>query len=598
MLGGFVMKLSKGMGVSLCSALALFGIFNVAAFLLPLTHTVSFWLGYFFALFALAAMVLTLAMYFGKPVKEDKFLALPSVKVAWIYFVFQTGLSVWEMIAFPFTYTVALIANLVLGVIFSILILALFASAEKIDKSEQFTAEKVLFIKQLKLKVESLDVDDAELNKKLKELSEDIRFSDPMSHSKLEDIETELMASVDELEENISDVDKAKALCVQVAKLLKKRNDQCKILKGVKDEKSAVKTGSGKNFAFAGVAIAIAVFLVALATYFFLVPQTQYKTAMDLFEDKKYEEAIAVFEVLGSYRDSEEQIENVKNAIKQELYDAALALVNEGKYEEAIVAFTEIKDFSDSAQKIVEAENAIKQPLYDAALLLMNEGKYEEAIAAFTEIKDFSDSAQKIVEAENAIKQSQYDTAEGYFNSGKYSEAINIYSELGEFKESKLRIEQIYNRLSEGDIIYFGTYNSKPIAWKIIKTETDKKLLLAEEPIAQKPFTDEIKKVTWETSSLRTWLNEEFIQSFSSEQQNQILETNTGKEKDKVFLLSVDEMEALSYTVLFKTSDEWWTRTATDDGIMYTSPTGWVIASGDQVVRDKGVRPSIWISLK
>ena len=80
---------------------------------------------------------------------------------------------------------------------------------------------------------------------------------------------------------------------------------------------------------------------------------------------------------------------------------------------------------------------------------------------------------------------------------------------------------------------------------------------------------------------------------------NPYRDTDPGKDtKDKVFLLSVDEMEALSYTVLFKTSDEWWTRTATDDGIMYTSPTGWVIASGDQVVRDKGVRPAIWISLE
>ena len=123
-------------------------------------------------------------------------------------------------------------------------------------------------------------------------------------------------------------------------------------------------------------------------------------------------------------------------------------------------------------------------------------------------------------------------------------------------------------------------------------------LLITEKPITQKPFNDAIKKATWETSSLRTWLNEEFVSSFSVEQQNQILPTDTGDTDDKVFLLSVDEMVELAKTVTFKTSEEWWTRTATDDGIMYTAPTGWVKAEGDQVVRDKGVRPSIWISLE
>ena len=46
------MKLSKGQGMSLFSAFILFGIFNVVVFLAPLAHTVVFWLGYFFALFA------------------------------------------------------------------------------------------------------------------------------------------------------------------------------------------------------------------------------------------------------------------------------------------------------------------------------------------------------------------------------------------------------------------------------------------------------------------------------------------------------------------------------------------------------------------
>ena len=551
------MKLSKGQGMSLFSAFILFGIFNVVVFLAPLAHTVVFWLGYFFALFTLATIVLTLVLYFGKPVPEDKFLSLPAVKVAWTYFVLQTVLSVWEMVAFPLPYLPALIINLVLGAVFAIIILALYAAAGKIDKSEQFTAEKVVFVKQLKLQVDSIETENAELAQALKELSENITFSDPMSHSKLKDIEDSLVAAVDELENNASDVDKALSLCAQVEKLLKRRNDQCKMYKGVKDAVAAEaqKSGNGRGVAFAGVCAMLAMFLVTLAVYFFIVPQTKYNEAIALLEAEKYDEATAAFTDLGDYRDSEAKIEEIKIILLDKAYDAAVAL--------------------------------------------MDAQKYDEATAAFGLLGDHRDSKAKIEEIKIILLDKQYDEAEKLFNAGKYDEAINIYTTLGDYKDSKLRIEQIYNRLSEGDTLYFGTYNGKPIAWKILKTEDNKMLLITKEPIAEKPFHDEIKKVTWETSYLRAWLNEEFFNSFSDAQKDQILATNTGSVEDKIFLFSLDEMVDLvnSEKITFKTTDEWWTRTSSEDGIMYATSKGWVKAAGDQVVRDKGVRPAIWISL-
>lgn len=552
------MKLSKGQGMSLFAAFILFGIFNVVVFLAPLAHTVVFWLGYFFALFALATIALTLVLHFGKPVPEEKFLSLPSVKVAWTYFVLQTALSVWEMVAFPLPYLPALIINLVLGAVFAITILVLYAAAGKIDKSEQFTAEKVVFIKQLKIQVDSIETENAELAKALKELSENIRFSDPMSHSKLKDIEDSLVAAVDELENNASDVDKALSLCTQVEKLLKRRNDQCKMYKGVKDQVAAEaqKSGNGRGVAFAGVCVMLAMFLITISVYFVIVPQTKYNDAIAMMKAEKYDEATAAFTNLGDYRDSEVKIEEIKIILLDKKYDAAVGLLNAEKYDEATAAFTELGDHRDSKAKIEEIR----------IILLDN----------------------------------QYDEAEKLFNEGKYDEAINVYTTLGDYRDSKLRVEQIYNRLSEGDTLYFGTYNGKPITWKILKTEKNKMLLITKEPIAEKPFHDEIKKVTWETSYLRTWLNEEFFNSFSDAQKDQILATNTGSVEDKIFLFSLDEMNDLvrQEKITFKTTDEWWTRSSSEDGIMYATVKGWVKAAGDQVVRDKGVRPAIWISLE
>lgn len=551
------MKLSKGQGMSLFAAFILFGIFNVVVFLAPLAHTVVFWLGYFFALFALATIVLTLVLYFEKAVPEDKFLSLPAVKVAWTYFVVQTALSVWEMAACPLPYLPALVINLVLGAVFAIIILALYAAAGKIDKTEQFTAEKVVFVKQLKLQVDSIETENAELVKALKELSENIRFSDPMSHSRLKDIEDSLAAAVDELENNAADVDGALSLCAQVEKLLKRRNDQCRMYKGVKDPAAAEaqKGGNGRGVAFAGVCVMLAMFLITISVCFVIVPQNKYNDAVAMMKAERYDEATAAFADLGGYRNSEAKIEEIRIILLDKKYDTAVEL--------------------------------------------LHAGKYYQAISAFAELGDHRDSKDKIAELRITLLADQYDEAERLYNAGKYDEAINIYTALGDYQDSKLRIEQIFNRLSKGDTLYFGTYNGKPIAWTILKTEDNKMLLITRELIAEKPFHDEIKKVTWETSYLRTWLNEEFFNSFSDAQKDQILATNTGSVEDKIFLFSQDEMDELanSEQITFMATDEWWTRTSSENGIVYVTSRGWVNADGDQVVRDKGVRPAIWISL-
>ena len=541
------MKLSKGQGISLFAAIMIFGIFNTVVFLAPLAHTVVFWLGYFFALFALITIGLTLVLYFRKSVKEEKFLSLPAVKTAWTYFVLQTALSLWEMIAFPYPYLVALIGNLVLGAIFSIFILSLYATSSRIDNAEQFTAEKVIFVKQLKLRLDSIETENIELSKRIKELSEDVHYSDAMSHSKLKDIEDNLADVVDDLAENISDTEKAFDLCNQAAKLLKTRNEQCKMYKGVKDvvAENAKRSSNGNGVAIAGVGVTLALFLITLTVCFVIIPQNKYAAATKLLEAEKYDEATAAFTNLDSYRDSEEKIEEIKTILLD-------------------------KD-------------------YDAALNLLKSEKYDEATKAFTKLGDHRDSKTKVEEIRITVLDKKYNEAEKLFNDGKYAEAINIYSTLGGHKDSKLRIEQISNRLGDGDVLYFGTYNDKPIAWKIMKTESNKMLLLAEKPIAQKPFTDDIKKITWETSSLRSWLNDEFINSFSIEQQNQIISTTIGNTNDKVFLLSVDEIVELAKSVRFKTEEEWWTSTSAENGIKYMTATGWVISKGDQVVRDKGV---------
>jgi len=112
-----------------------------------------------------------------------------------------------------------------------------------------------------------------------------------------------------------------------------------------------------------------------------------------------------------------------------------------------------------------------------------------------------------------------------------------------------------------GDTITFGGYYGKPIVWKVhaIDTAAHKALLIPEEMVGYWPFNNTRTEVTWETSTLRTWLNSVFLSNaFSDSEQAVILDTvidnkanseyGTGggaNTTDKVFLLS--EAEAMQY---------------------------------------------------
>ena len=503
-----MMKISKGQGVSLFASIVIFGVLSTVVFLTPLAHTITFWLGYFFAAFALIAMALVLMLYFAKPVKEEKFLSLPAVKTVWTYFVLQTALSIWEMISFPLPYMTALIINLVLGTVFSIIVLSLFAASSRIDNAEQYTAEKVIFIKQIKNRLESIDTNDIDLAKRIKELAEDVRFSDPMSHSRLANIEDTLFGVVDELAENVNDTETAFSLCDQAAKLLKNRNEQCKMLKGVKDTaaENARKSGNGTGIAVAGVAVVMALCLITLTVCFVVIPQNKYAAATTLLEAEKYDEAIVAFKELGNFRDSEDK------------------------------------------------ETEIKTILNDKA----------------------------------------YAQAEELFEDGKYSDALKIYKELDGYKDSKSRIEEINNRLSKGNKIYFGTYNDGPIAWQIVKTEEDKLLLLADKAIKNLPINSELKTIEFKDSTLNSWLNKEFVADFTDEQKDKIIKTNDYK----VFLLDEKLATELKEAKINLSADsDYWISTKSDNGFKFISKSGEINNDGDLVIRDKGVRPAIWISI-
>jgi hypothetical protein len=102
-----------------------------------------------------------------------------------------------------------------------------------------------------------------------------------------------------------------------------------------------------------------------------------------------------------------------------------------------------------------------------------------------------------------------------------------------------------------GEIITFGPYE-----WQVLAVEDGKALLITKDIIDLRAYNEESEAVTWETCTLRTWLNSEFYNRFSIEEREHITETLVMNEdnpeegtpggddtRDKIFLLSLAEAE-------------------------------------------------------
>lgn len=120
-----------------------------------------------------------------------------------------------------------------------------------------------------------------------------------------------------------------------------------------------------------------------------------------------------------------------------------------------------------------------------------------------------------------------------------------------------------FENIKVGDIIKLGNYqqtasnNKEPIKWKILKVENKKALLISQYTIEYKAYNENSEATSWEKCSLRQWLNNAFINSAFSRDEQDIIQlskieadinprykTNQGNNtEDKVFLLSIKEVE-------------------------------------------------------
>lgn len=176
-------------------------------------------------------------------------------------------------------------------------------------------------------------------------------------------------------------------------------------------------------------------------------------------------------------------------------------------------------------------------------------GMYNMAIKLYSKLDTYKDSAARLAECE-------YFYGLKLKEDKKYEDAQKAFAAANSYKDSdaqELAIEKLRIGKSEvGEKVDIGGSQ-----WQILKKEDNAALLIKSSHFSDVTFHDTLENVTWETSSIREWLNTDFMEkTFSEEERNNILLSNIKMEdnemygidggndtEDFIFLLSSSEAE-------------------------------------------------------
>ena len=374
--------------------------------------------------------------------------------------------------------------------------------------------------------------------------------------------------------------------------------------------------------------------------------------------------------------------ERNENARLTGIYNRAVSAMNEANSEHGYKAAAEIfktvpgfKDADSLVEKCLDnAEICRKDALYNSARSQMTGNiirNYESAIRMLESISGWKDADEQIYACQKKVEELKAKEEAERLEAERKAEEHRIAVEKRKKKAKKVFIaiasvacvcavflillktviipKQRINKIKTanvGDIIVFGAYEQdnntsngkEDIEWLVLAKEDNKILVISDKALDCKPYNQSRDYVTWETCSLRNWLNNDFINAaFTAEERAMIptvtvsadmnpeYNTNPGNAtKDKVFLLSIVEAEKYftsdearkcvpteyaisngastsdSYTKGGKATCLWWLRSPGFDQFIaaYVNYFGPVLRYGRSVGNvSNSVRPAMWITI-
>ena len=406
---------------------------------------------------------------------------------------------------------------------------------------------------------------------------------------------------------------------------------------------------------------------------------TRAKNAMSVAHaESDYKEAAHLFESIDEYQDSAVLAQTCYEQAEMARKDAILS-VGKSKmtgedifnYEAAIILFESISGWKDADEQIIACQKKIEEiKAKEEADRLEAERKAEierkeaekrakrnKKIAIITTPIVCVVIAFMIVLNAVIIPNRKYNDAIALMDAGNYVEAYEALIALDGYKDSTDKANSIYDKYKAekmktakvGDYVLFGAYEQdndksngrEDVEWLVLAKEGNKVLVISKYALDCQQYNPLITNVTWETCSLRKWLNGTFINNaFSAEEQAMIPTVTVSADKnlyndyfgtdpgnatqDKAFLLNIIEAdryftsdearkcESTDYAIAqgAYTSDDykadggatcqWWLRSPGSSQLAAATvlSNGGVDMYGDYAYDDNNaVRPALWITL-
>lgn len=324
--------------------------------------------------------------------------------------------------------------------------------------------------------------------------------------------------------------------------------------------------------------------------------QEKYKKAIELQNGDSKEdinESIKIFKSLGNYEDSQEQIKISKNKVKilEEKIVAKRIAEEKAAEEKRIAEEKEAESRRIEQEKIAEEQRIAAEKA----------AKKRKKITFITSVASIFVVIFVVVLFTVIVPNIKYNNAINHINKGEYINAYETLLSLDDYKDSKTKMSEIYfdykkeklKQANVGDNVIWGSYEqdtsssngTEDIEWLVLDKTSDKLLLISEYALDCIPYNNEDMNVTWETSTLRKWLNEEFLNTaFSNDELDLIAKTTVKtaisksiyedkktifETQDQIFVLSGQEANKYFLDKGVLTNKSVPTETAIKNGVDY-----------------------------
>lgn len=327
--------------------------------------------------------------------------------------------------------------------------------------------------------------------------------------------------------------------------------------------------------------------------------------------------------------------------------DDATRLENERKREEARARAEEAKVRAEENRVKAEAQRLERERLAEKNRIEKSKKSKErrknflKVFVAFILVVALGTLTVTVI-----IPSVKYSNAVKNVEEQNYEEAYLTFKSLKMFKDSKSQASSLLKEHPEiaqvGDIITFGTYEQdnktangqEEIEWKVLeKDQNGKMFVVSRYALDCRHYHSKAEKVTWETSDIRSWLNNDFYNTAFTKSQKAKIKTTTlenrdnadyntdggNDTKDKIFLLSIDEAKAYLPSTIERVciatkyaesqgsqlesltrSCRWWLRSpgSTLYNASFVKVDGFILQLGTPVsVEKRSVRPAMWVEL-